>query len=350
MKPAAWAAAAAVAGDYEGTLGGKYPFRLSITNQKGRQQVAGWYYYLSQQKPIWLDGYVTPAGDLWLGEVNLDRPELTERWDGSRQPRQPFAYFHLRRTGAGALAGTWRAAKSERQLPAHLTSYRSSGYAEKAHVGEQTYFKEFSGPVFTVPNFRVSEKLWEAFDIEKLAGMTEEELEQELQARKEEGTRFIGYQGTGAEVAYNDRGLLSVWLRSEQITGGGQLFARMWSVVMDLRTGEQLTDEIDPAQRPAFLAVCEQKLQRQINQYLHESPQDSADTAGLRSQHIDAEHEPTDLHITPDSVTFHHEVDYEGMTHFVRRDMEYEFRLAFTHAELAPFLKPDSPLHRLRKP
>ncbi|UOQ78433.1 hypothetical protein MUN84_07640 [Hymenobacter sp. 5516J-16] len=120
--------------------------------------------------------------------------------------------------------------------------------------------------------------------------------------------------------------------------------------MMDLRTGEQLTDEIDPGKQTAFLAICEQKLQREISRYLHENPQDSTDTAGLRNQHIDAQHPPTDLHITADSVTFHHAVDYDGMTHFVRRDMEYEFRLAFSFAELAPFLKPASPLHRLRKP
>ncbi|UOQ78434.1 hypothetical protein MUN84_07645 [Hymenobacter sp. 5516J-16] len=219
MKPTAWAAAAAVAGDYEGTLGGKYPFRLSITTQQGRQQVAGWYYYLSQQKPIWLDGYVTPAGDLWLGEVNLDRPELTERWDGSRQPRQPFAYFHLRRAAAGTLAGTWRAAKSERQLPAQLTSYRSTGFAEKAHVAEQTYFGEYTEPVFTVPDFRVSEKLWAAFNVVDMANMTWEELQEEAKARRAGEIR--GYLGTDATVTYNDLGLLSVWLRSEQITGEG---------------------------------------------------------------------------------------------------------------------------------
>ncbi|RPD49975.1 hypothetical protein DNI29_04050 [Hymenobacter sediminis] len=345
--PATVPTASSWQGDYEGSLSGKYPFRLSITAQDDSKQVRGWYYYLSQQKPIWLEGYVTSSGDLWLGEINPAQSDLTEHWNGSRQPRQPFAYFHLRRTGVGVLAGTWRAAKSERQLSTQLTSYRSTGFAEKAHVGEQTYFGEFTEPVFTVPDSRVSEKLWEAFDVAQLAGMTWEDLEQEAKARK--GGEIRGYLGTDAKVTYNDRGLLSVWLRSEQITGGGQLFARMWSVVMDLRTGEQLTDEIDPAKRPAFLAVCEQKLQRQISRYLHENPQDSTDEAGLRSQHVTGAGPPTDLHVTADSVTFHHEVDYEGMTHFVRRDMEYHFRVAFAHTELAPFLKPDSPLQRLVK-
>ncbi|WP_188556097.1 hypothetical protein [Hymenobacter glacieicola] len=346
-KPPVRAAATLVAGDYEGSIGGKYLFRLTIHEQAANAQVTGCYYYLSQQKPIWLKGYVTPTGDLWLGEVHPERPALTKHWDGSRQPRQPFAYFRLRRTAAGTLAGTWRAAKSERQLPAQLTSYRSTGFADKAHVAEQTYFGEYTKPVFTVPDFRVSEKLWAAFDVAEIAGMTWAELQEEAKARREGETR--GYQGTEAQVTYNDRGLLSVWLRSERITGGGQLFAQMWSVVLDLRTGEQLTDEIDPTKQAAFLAICERKLQRAISRYLHENPQDSTDVAGLRSQHVDAQHPPTDLHVTPDSVTFHHVVDYEGMTHFVRRDMEYEFRLAFSFAELAPFLKPESPLRRLLK-
>ncbi|AII52643.1 hypothetical protein [Hymenobacter sp. APR13] len=343
---AATQAAAVVVGDYAGTLDGKYALRLTVSAVQANGQVMGCYYYLSQQKPIWLEGYVTPAGDLWLGERDLEQPQLTYRWDGSRQPRQPFAYFRLRQTATGTLAGTWRAAKSERQLSAQLTSYRSPGVADKAHVGEATHFGEFPAPVFTVPDFRVSEKLWAAFEVEKLADMSWEELAELAKARKS-GERQ-GYQGTDATVAYNDRGLLSVWLRSEQVYG--QLSARMWSVVLDLQTGEHLEEEIDPAQRPAFLAASERKLQQQIGRYLHEHPDaDAVDVAGISSQHVDAAHLPTDLHVMADSVTFHHAVDYEGMTHFVRRDMEYDFRLAFSFAELMPFLTPGSPLRRLVK-
>lgn len=341
--PAAWAIAV-VAGEYKGTLDGKYPFRLTVSVGQAPGQVMGCYYYLSQQKPIWLEGYVTPAGDLWLGERNLEQPHVTDRWDGGRQPRQRFAYFRLRQTAPGTLAGTWRAAESERQLPALLTSYRSTGVADKAHVGEATYFGEFTVPVFIVPDFRVSEKLWATFDVEELADRTWEELKELAKARKT-GERH-GYQGTDATIAYNDRGLLSVWLRSEQVYG--KLSARMWSVVLDLHTGAQLEDEIDPAQRPAFLAASERKLQQQIRRYLHEHPDaDSADVAEISRQHVEAAHPPTDLHVLADSVTFHHAVDYDGMSHFVRRDMEYDFRLAFSFAELMPFLKPTSPLQRL---
>jgi hypothetical protein len=42
-----------------------------------------------------------------------------------------------------------------------------------------------------------------------------------------------------------------------------------------------------------------------------------------------------------------HSVSYDGLSNFVAKVLDGNFQVEFTHAELAPFLKPESPLRRL---
>lgn len=337
-------------GDYEGSLGGKYPFRLAINSQDDKAELTGIYYYLSQQKPIRLWGFRAPDGEIWLREMHPEHPDtVAAGWKQGGKAVHPFAYFRLRRTAQGDLAGSWQAAKSARQLPAQLRPYQNRTPVQKAHVSEQTYFGEFTAPQFTVPDMKVTQDLYWLFDIETLS-------EQGLAMLKEEHRNhatgsYQGYGGIDSRVTYNDRGLLSVALRDEYTAAN--VNSRFWSVVVDLRTGETLeSDEIDPARQVAFLAACETKLQQQITAYLDPAAPDSealdsTEIAGLQSQHIGPGNQLGDMLIEDGKITFNHDVQYDFMSNFMRKMYAQQFRVEFTFAEMARFLKPKSPLRRL---
>lgn len=337
-------------GDYEGTLGGKYPFRLAINSQNDKAELTGIYYYLSQQKPIWLRGFRAPDGEIWLREMDPERPDtVAAGWKQGGKAVHPFAYFRLRRTAQGGLAGSWQAAKSGRQLPAQLRPYQNRTPVQKAHVSEQTYFGEFTEPQFTVPDMKVTQDLYWLFDIETLSEQTLEELREEH--RNHAAGSYQGYGGIDSRVTYNNRGLLSVALRDEYTAAN--VNSRFWSVVVDLRTGEPLdTDEIDPVRQAAFLTACDAKLQQQITAYLDPSASDSEgldsiDVAGLRAQRIGPDNPPNDMLIEDGKITFNHDVQYGGMSNFMRKMYAQQFRVEFTFAEMRRFLKPQSPLRRL---
>jgi hypothetical protein len=337
-----------VLGSYEGSIAGKYPFRLAITSQLNKTEVVGIYYYLKQRKPIRLWGILAPDGEIWLREIDPERPDtVATGWGPGGKSRHPFAYFRLSHY-KGSLIGTWQAAKSDKQLPAQLTPYRSSGPVQKAHVSERTYFEEFTAPEFTVSDMNITEKLYGLFDIEDLSEQTLEELQEEHRNHQKGG--FQGYGGVSSDVTYNDRGLLSVSLSDEYTAAN--VNSRFWTKVVDLRTGQTLNEnELDPAKEKAFLAACEAQLQKQINEYLDPaevSELDSVDVAGLRSQHIGPEKWPGDMRIEKNgTISFNHSVEYDMMSNFMRKMYGEQFRMAFTHAELAPYLKPNSPLRRL---
>jgi hypothetical protein len=337
-----------VLGSYEGAIDGKYPFRLAITNQLNKTEVVGIYYYLKQQKPIRLWGLLAPDGEIWLREMDPERPDtVAAGWGPGGKSRHPFAYFRLRPVPQGGLAGTWQAAKSDKLLPTQLTPYQFRGPVQKAYVSERTYFEEFTAPEFIVADMSVTEKLYGLFDIETLSEQTLEELQDEH--RNHEKESFQGYGGISSEVTYNDRGLLSVALSDEYTAAN--VNHRLWSVVVDLRTGETLTEsEIAPAKQQAFLAACEAQLQQQISEYISNAGEelDSTDVAGLRSQHIGAENSPSEMQIGKNEVSFNHSVEYDMMSNFTRKMYYEQFRVAFTFAEIARYLKPNSPLRRLQ--
>ncbi|RSK45985.1 hypothetical protein [Hymenobacter perfusus] len=337
-------------GDYEGTLGGKYPFRLAINFQNDKAELTGIYYYLSQQKPIRLWGFRAPDGEIWLREMDPEHPDtVAAGWGQRGKAMQPFAYFRLRPGGQGGLMGSWQAAKSGRQLPAQLRPYQNRTPVQKANVSEQTYFGEFTAPQFTVPDMKVTQDLYWLSDIETLSEQSLEELEEEH--RNHAAGSYQGYGGIDSRVTYNNRGLLSVALRDEYTAAN--VNSRFWSVVVDLRTGETLeTDEIDPARKAAFLAACNAKLQQQITAYLDPTTsdneeQDSVDVAGLQSQRIGPDNPPDDMLIEDGKISFNHDVQYDDMSNFTRKIYAQQFRVEFTFAEMARFLKPRSPLRRL---
>jgi hypothetical protein len=345
---------AAVLGDYDGALGGKYPFRLSITSWAPDSQLVGMYYYLSQHKPIGLVGRVEADGEVWLRELNPESPDSSSTWADRSQPRHPLAYFRLRPSGVGALAGTWQKANSGRQLPAQLTRYQQQGVVQKAHVGEQRYFDEFTMPVFTVPSPGVTRELWDVFDLQEISQQTLDEL-REAHAEHQRDDMAQGFAGMETDVTYNDRGLLSVSLRSEYTAAN--VSHNFQTVVVDLRTGQVLDQEINLAREKPFLAACERKLQAQLTQYLAEEygaatpDEDVADELnGLRQQHIDSNNGVGEMRLEPDGVSFHYDVNYESMSNLMFKQFQNQFWLKFSFAELAPLLKPDSPLQRLVRP
>ncbi|TGD81306.1 hypothetical protein [Hymenobacter wooponensis] len=339
--------AAPALGSYEGSIAGKYPFRLAITNRLNKSEVVGIYYYLKQQKPIRLWGILAPDGEIWLREIDPERPDtVAAGWGPGGKSRYPFAYFRLRHLPQGGLAGTWQAAKSDKLLPVQLTPYQASSPVQKAHASERTYFEEFTAPEFTVADMAVTEKLYWLFDIEDLSEQTLEDLQEEHRSHKNGG--FQGYGGITSEVTYNDRGLLSVSLRDEYTAAN--VNSRFWTKVVDLHTGEELSEsEIDPAKRQAFLAACEVQLQQQISEYISNSGEelDSTDIAGLRSQHIGTGNALGDMQIAKNDVSFNHSVEYDMMSNFIRKMYAEQFRVSFTFAEMARYLKPNSPLRRL---
>ncbi|RSK51259.1 hypothetical protein [Hymenobacter rigui] len=342
--------AATALGDYEGTLGGKYPFRLAINFQDDTAGLTGIYYYLSQQKPIRLWGFRAPDGEIWLREMDPEHPDtVAAGWGQTGKAMQPFAYFRLRPGGQGSLTGSWLAAKSGRRLAAQLRPYQSRTPVQKAHVSEQTYFGEFTTPQFTVPDMKVTQDLYWLFDIEALSEQGLEMLEEEH--RNHAAGSYQGYGGIDSRVTYNNRGLLSVALRDEYTAAN--VNSRFWSVVVDLRTGEPLAlDEVDPTRKAAFLAACNTKLHERIAAYLDPSDpnseeQDSVDVAGLSSQHIGPDNPPDDMLIEDGRISFNHFVEYDGLSNFTRKMYAQQFRVAFTFAEMARFLKPNSPLRRL---
>ena len=337
-------------GDYEGTLGGKYPFRLAINSENDKAALTGIYYYLSQGKPIRLWGFRAPDGEIWLREMDPERPDtVAAGWGPGKKVGQPFAYFRLRAAPGGGLAGSWQAAKSARQLPAQLRPYQNRTPVQKAHVSEQTYFGEFTAPQFTVADMKVTQDLYWLFDIETLSEQGLELLEEEH--RNHAAGSYQGYGGIDSDVTYNNRGLLSVALRDEYM--GANVNSRFWSVVVDLRTGEPLgPDEIDPARNAAFLAACNAKLRQQITAYLDPAmldseTLDSTDIAGLQNQRIGPDNPPGDMLIEEGKITFNHDVQYDNISIFMRKVRAQQFRVAFSLAEMARYLKPSSPLRRL---
>ncbi len=54
-----------------------------------------------------------------------------------------------------------------------------------------------------------------------------------------------------------------------------------------------------------------------------------------------------DYTVSATGLTFDHPVSYDGMSNLVWKVLTGNFRVEFSYAELARFLKPDSPLRRL---
>jgi hypothetical protein len=337
-------------------MGGKFPFRLSITVAKPDSQLVGMYYYLSQHKPIRLQGFVAPTGEIWLREFShqpsAEEEEKMRHWNESiDQVRQPTARFTMRRNPAGALVGTWQEADAGARRPVQLMRYRPRGPAQQAHVGEQTYFEEFKIPVFTVPDPGVTRRMWEIFGVEQLTDMPLAELREEHLTHEANDTPQ-GFDGVYSQVTYNRQGLLSVDLHSEYT--GANVNHSYRTIVVDLQTGEPLTDEINPGREAQFLTACEQKLQAQLAAYIAEEypnatpDSDDMDLAGLRSQHISAQNQPDEMGVGSGSVRFHYPVRYESQSSMMFKQFQNQFWLEFSFAELKPLLKPGSPLHQLR--
>jgi hypothetical protein len=110
-----------------------------------------------------------------------------------------------------------------------------------------------------------------------------------------------------------------------------------------------LADEIRPELVPAFLALGQQKLQKITRQYV--PTQDGflqpEDVAGVLSQ-VFSFSSTTEYTVSASGLLFDHPVSYDSLSNFVLKVLKGSFRVAFSHAELARFLKPDSPLRRLK--
>lgn len=322
-------------GSYEGTLAGKYRVRMQLSTRDS--VLTGQYYYLRNGRLLRLTGDVDPGGAVALRESAGPDTAATGGFGGRVQPD-------------GKLVGSWRNAAGTVHLPFELA--RVVGTAPpavaRARVGAKTYFSNFTIPLVTVPDAGVSKRLAECFSLESLIGDTPTSLRATLDDEKESGVHS-GTQTLRYEVGYNGRGLLCITTLSEG--AGNSVWYEHRTQTLDLNTGFPvvLADEIRPEMVPAFLAQGQQKLQKITRQYV--PTQDDflhpEDVAGVLSQAFSFG-STEEYTVSASGLLFDHPVSYDGLSNFVWKVLTGNFQVAFSHAELARFLKPDSPLRRLQ--
>jgi hypothetical protein len=322
-------------GSYEGTLAGKYRVRMQVSVRDFA--LSGQYYYLNNGRPLRLTGHVAPGGEVTLRESAEPDTAATGRFEGRLQPD-------------GKLMGTWHNAAGTTHLPFELV--RMVGTAPpavaRARVGSKTYFSTFTMPLATVPDAGVTKLLAEWFSLESLIGHTPASLKEKLEEEKESGTHY-STQELRYEVGYNGRGLLSITALSEGL--GASVWYSHRTQTIDLNTGFPvvLADEIRPELVPAFLALGQQRLQKITHEYVPTQvgflmPEDVAGVLGQEFSFGSTE----EYTVSAAGLTFDHPVSYDGMSNFVWKVLTGNFQVAFSHAELARFLKPASPLRRLK--
>jgi hypothetical protein len=97
---------------YEGTINNKYNIILHLTRRAGT--LSGYYYYTSQNIPLFLSGSCDAAGNV-LMEESTRKGEKTGRFTG-------------RFTGAHHITGTWQTADKKKQFPFELKESSAADY------------------------------------------------------------------------------------------------------------------------------------------------------------------------------------------------------------------------------
>jgi|GEM_PF-5669734 len=327
-------AAQPLVGTYEGTLGGKYPIRLHLTTADSA--LAGQYYYQRNGRLLYVMGRVDPeSGLVTLTEKPDNDTTATGRFVAHRQPDQ-------------SLAGTWYNAAGTVLLPFRLARVVSSAppKADQARVLSQTYLRNFTVPLVSVPDAGVTARLRQELSLEALAGENLAALRQEQEEQRREGYHG-GIQQLSYEVNCNRRGLLSLGTLREGV--GASVWYDAHTYNLDLNTGfaVDVADEIRPEQMARFLALGQRKLRPVMESTVLGQSEllSEEDKAGLRAEQFFLG-SAQEYSIQPTGLVFDHTVQYP-MSNFLFRTLQGSFTVEFTYAELAPFLKPDSPLRRL---
>ncbi|RSK45986.1 hypothetical protein [Hymenobacter perfusus] len=325
----------ALAGAYEGQIGGKYAIRLQLSPGEADTLLTGTYYYVSKGQPLEMKGFTRPS-------VPTQALELRENTSAAAEATGWFT-ISLGQANEPEVQGQWFNASGTTLLPVKL--WRVGGAARPpglvAHVTPKTHLQAFRVPVVTVPDAGVTRLLAYWFSLENLTNDDIASLRQQL---AEHG----GTQSADYSVNYNARGLLSL---TTEIEGRG---ASVWyerkTYNLDLVTGFsiRLADELKPELLPQFLALGQRKLAVKARECVvgQDDFLSAEDQAGVLGQEffLGSTEEYT---IGANGLVFDHPVSYDGLSNFVWKVLQGSFPLTFTHAELKPFLKPDSPLRRL---
>ncbi|QNH62953.1 hypothetical protein [Hymenobacter sediminicola] len=324
-------------GTYEGTLDGKYRIRLQLSGHDS--VLTGQYYYLSKGQPLQLRGQLNGSGIVLLRETVGADTVATGWFSGKLDIGLLLADQWLR--------GEWYNRSGTTLMPFQLQ--RMDGSARpttaKARISSKTYLSSFQGPVVTVPDAGVTKLLAQCFSLENLIGQELASLRAEQAYKRQEGVSG-GTEQLDYTVNYNARGLLSI---TTQTTGTG---ASVWydhrTQNIDLNTGFPvvLEDEIQPERLAQFLALGQQKMQKITRAYEQDEFLSEEDQQGVLGQQFGL-NSTREFTISATGLAFDHPVSYDGLSNFVWKVLTGNFQVEFTHAELARFLKPESPLRRL---
>jgi hypothetical protein len=215
-----------------------------------------------------------------------------------------------------------------------------------AQVSSKTYFSTFTIPLVTIPDAGMRQLLADCFSLQSLLGETSTSLRALVADEQESGLHRP--QSLSYHVGYNGHGLLSISTLTEEL--GASVWYEQRTQTLDLNTGFAvvLADEIR-LERAAFLALGQQKLQKITRQ--HVPTQDGffqpEDVAGVLSQTFSFGR-TAEYMVSSTGLVFDHPVSYDGLSNFVFKVLTGNFQVTFNHAELARFLKPESPLRRVK--
>jgi hypothetical protein len=117
---------------------------------------------------------------------------------------------------------------------------------------------------------------------------------------------------------------------------------------LDLVTGFPivLADELKPELLPQFLALGQRKPMTKTKEYEQDDFLSAEDKAVVLGQEFSLG-STTEYTIGTGGLVFDHPVSYDGLSNFVWKVLTGNFLVTFTHAELKPLLKVNSPLRRL---
>lgn len=197
-----------------------------------------------------------------------------------------------------------------------------------------------------MPDAGVSKLLSQWFSLESLSGETPASLRASLRDQQVEGVAS-GLQQLQYKVVYNQRGLLCITTLAEG--SGASVWYDEHTQTIDLVTGFPLVvaDELKPELIPTFLALGQQKLHHVTRAYVptQEGFLKPDDVAGVLSQTFSFG-STAEYTLSATGLTCDHPISYDGMSNFVYKVLVGNFQVKFSQAELARFLKPDSPLRR----
>ncbi|WP_426493145.1 hypothetical protein [Hymenobacter sp. 102] len=323
----------ALTGTYEGQIGGKYAIQLQLGSGEADTLLTGRYYYLSKGQPLELRGFTRPS-------VPTQALELRENPSAAAEATGWFT-IGLGQANEPEVMGQWFNASGTKLLPVKLRrvggAVRPTGLV--AHITPKTYLQAFRVPVVTVPDAGVTRLLTHWFSLQNLINDDVAGLRQQL-------AEHSGTQSTDYSVNYNARGLLSLTAETEGL--GASVWYDSKTYNLDLVTGFPivLAAELKPELLPQFLALGQRKLAVKTKEYEQDDFLSAEDNAGVLSQEFSLR-STTEYTIGTDGLVFDHPVSYDGLSNLVWKVLTGSFLVTFTHAELKPFLKSNSPLRRL---